>query len=363
MRTLQPAKKSRIQICNTVQNRTPIRLDERTGLVVRRNVSFPSLAGFRNEGLKKIKMTTDKEKASLKDEYFQGPTGDEDDDDEAEFDPGDEDSDAGANFGSSEDDDEDEEEGIGTVAILVGDLEVNEEKYVIFSGTWKHKHAGKDSHPSKFKLKSKIPFTAGFDLLNPNRSTSDTIFFDGFFLVQNNDEILKIREKDVQISFFPVKSGDCLDFEHNEKNEKLDSLRCIRFHVSGSGANEYGQFVLSGEYKVPIDIKHVNENSLVCEKKYQSQSTNRKRRRDYFDDDHIPSEDDEPADSNELASLYEEATMTVEELRQRYSGNGATGRSGSSAALLVASSSNSAAASSSSVARKGGEDSDDEYTF
>ena len=258
-------------------------------------------------------MASEEERAAILAEYMKGANND-DGEEEAEFHP---DDDEGSDDDSTDSDNDEENSSIS--AILIGSLALNEEGNVVYSGTWRMKHAssnGSSEHEgAKFKLKSKKIFTDGdggkFDLCNPvGGSTKRSLLFHGFFVVKDvsgeagNNR--KVKEKDVEITFTLAEN----------LSVRLSSSK--NFHVLGSGSNEFGAFTFKGEYKVKLDGGKVTDNSLVCEKKYVSEEKRSRAVAEEDDDDALPSDADEGADLEELAALHEEAYMSVEELRKRY---------------------------------------------
>jgi hypothetical protein len=312
-------------------------------------------------------------RAAIMAEYLGGDGDDDDDEDEAEFDPDDDDD--SEDFDDDDDEDEDGDydgDGApsGSTFILMGSFSWSDKHHLIYKGTWKDKRLAtstlKDnpddaSSKNNFKLKSKQQLAGILDLSNPTAGSRAPVIFDGAFTI-GGEQPSSVQENSVQLSFFPLKSGDCGDgpdlFESYgaDKLVKFDSSNPTRlFGVTGSGMNQlYGAFQLEGEYKVvieeeeddgkkaasttPVAAKTV-KNALVCEKIYQSSSSRKRRRSEDEDDDDsdggggaatsFPAasaargkarkcDDDEPANISELKALYEEATMTVDELRQRY---------------------------------------------
>jgi hypothetical protein len=83
--------------------------------------------------------------------------------------------------------------------------------------------------------------------------------------------------------------------------------------ITGSGENDYGKFTIAGEYRAKAD-----SNKFRVEKQYTVTSASND---DSDDDSDLP--DDSDADPDELEKLEEEANMSVDELRARYSAKAA----------------------------------------
>ena len=137
-----------------------------------------------------------------------------------------------------------------------------------------------------------------------------------------------------------------------------------RYDIDGSGSNEYGRFEINGSYYIPrrgVGVNgggggdnsgSVNNNhnqsspttvamaSVWCTKTYNfnnlgggETSGGRKRgtkkiKQRYDDDDNDSDDDDfleEKADYAEVGELYEDATMSIEDLRRKYYGTGGGG--------------------------------------
>jgi len=93
----------------------------------------------------------------------------------------------------------------------------------------------------------------------------------------------------------------------------------LSFHVHGKGKNEYGSFILQGEY-IPRR-KYCKQYSLICHKFYEN---SRQKRKFHSDDDDDDDEDDlsvgeEDNAYEELMDLYEDAKLSLQELTQQYS--------------------------------------------
>lgn len=305
-------------------------------------------------------MTSEEKQPSLAAMTSEVDYNDEEDfDDEAEFSPSEDDSEENDDIGSQKEEEE-------KYAILTGSLCFNDEGRLVYSGTWVmsdqvENNSPKDSEElpkssgekkkkkNKFKLKSKqIVHTDNkkiFNLSEPltvigkNKTHNHrTMLFDGFFFIPNegegteNHSSKKVKERDVEISFFPSD-------EKEEGTEKatINSSNCMSktFKVKGRGFNEYGGFTLEGTYKVsqPKESSDSQENPSViitCDKRYsvEKSSNGHKRKRSGSYDDESDEDDvyhaDEAADYDEIIALNEEAEMSVEELRKRYLSAGAT---------------------------------------
>jgi len=321
-------------------------------------------------------MANEEERAKILAEYA---AMDDNEEDDCEFEDEDDDDSGVDDYDDDDDsndynDDVEEEEDPNSIAILTGALGIDNDSdsgnlyRIIYSGTWKMKNCPPNVPGKKFKLKSKLlkrkkKKTDGIEekfnfLLNP--TTNKTILFDGFFWTAE-DVSRKIKERDVEIMFTNKEdaqdSTTVLNQEHvlskesstssstvpyvesNGNNEKemngfLGSKESIKkvfpvLKFSGKGVNEFGSFILIGEYS-PEDT---NKHKLDCTKKYPeliaASSANRRSGRskrlrddDSEDDDGIISEsEDVGADYNELIALHDEANMSVEELRKRYYSN------------------------------------------
>ena len=158
----------------------------------------------------------------------------------------------------------------------------------------------------------------------------------------------KVKERDVEL-FFIMENKDGGD---------------VIYRISGRGYNDYGPFVLDGTYnatpptakpdkpdngKGEEEGKHHHHHghkhhrvvgltaSVVCNKTYGSggstkdeegatrSGSRRSRRCNNADDDSFDEDFDEKADYGEVSELYEDATMSVEELRRKYYGGGGGG--------------------------------------
>lgn len=157
----------------------------------------------------------------------------------------------------------------------------------------------------------------------------------------------KVKERDVEL-FFIMENKDGGD---------------VIYRISGRGYNDYGPFVLDGTYnatpptakpdkpdngKGEEEGKHHHHGhkhhrvvgltaSVVCNKTYGSggstkdeegatrSGSRRSRRCNNADDDSFDEDFDEKADYGEVSELYEDATMSVEELRRKYYGGGGGG--------------------------------------
>lgn len=273
---------------------------------------------------------------------------DDDEEDEAEFDPN---NDGDTNTSSSEDDDDNDDEfengeASASIVILSGSLTFNEEGHVVYSGTWhvlghdeSMNSTNKETSYKKFKLKSNSK-PAAFDFLDPTSDMkSRSLLFHGSFdanpsrLDEDEEHQSKIKEKDVEITFTEAREdlgspSHCFLKHHDTSSNNITTKI---FHVTGSGSNEYGPFSIKGEYRVKVgggssvsnSDQQISNNTLICEKTYIPQPTQRqtkKRSRNKYlsDDDDDYDSDDDGADLEELAALHEEACMSVEELCQRY---------------------------------------------
>jgi hypothetical protein len=218
-------------------------------------------------------------------------------------------------------------------AVLSGNLIMNEEGRLVYSGTWCMKKDLEENQrideverkKTKFKLKSKQNLKATgkvFDLANPLLGGAEkkarTVLFDGFFTTDKTDAVQphrKVKERDVELNFsqgVPMKKG--------EKDE-LKKEAC--FVVKGKGSNDFGAFSLEGIYcpksegKVGVGGSH----PLTCSKRYGFASGS-KRGRDYDseEDYEFSGDEDEAADMIELVGLADDNEMSVEELRKKYYG-------------------------------------------
>jgi len=161
----------------------------------------------------------------------------------------------------------------------------------------------------------------------------------------------KIKERDVELFF--TTAG------HDEITNGGPAEAEVAYKVSGRGHNEYGPFVLDGTYTPPpsatktsdgngtnIDSserkgsKHHHKHSkgltatIACSKTYgvggAAKATKggaakgaRRSKRNRKDDDSFDDDfGDEKADYGEVAELYDDATLSIEQLRKKYYGGG-----------------------------------------
>jgi len=252
-------------------------------------------------------------------EEFQGEDSDEEDDDDRSNSDDDSESDSPNGEPSKKND---------NYAVLTGNLILNEEGRLVYSGTWcmkkdlnaNQKIDEKEKKKTKFKLKSKqILGTSGkFDLTNPllAEKKTRTILMDGFFTTDKTDLVQphrKIKERDVELIFsqgVPMKKG-----------EKDDLKKEACFVVKGKGSNDFGAFSLEGIYCPKAKEQDTCSHPLIFSKRYGFTSGS-KRVRDYdSEDDHeISGDDDEGADFTELVGLVDDAELSVDELRKKYYG-------------------------------------------
>ncbi len=163
------------------------------------------------------------------------------------------------------------------------------------------------------------------------------ILFDGHFIEPTANEKKKVKEGNISIIFSLCE----MQFDNPK-----------RYDMEGSGSNEYGTFVINGSYHIPRGEGGVNGNnsqtmamaSVWCTKTYDFNGGNeekerrRKRggmkRRKGYDDEDDDDDDDDSYDDNflegktdyaEVGELYQEATMSIEDLRRKYYGGGGAG--------------------------------------
>jgi hypothetical protein len=195
---------------------------------------------------------------------------------------------------SEDDGDSDEEDAPPT--ILKGGLEIGKDddgaKVLTYSGMWSQ--VGSEEDVSKFKLRCPLPSEIGKKLSGMPTSTL-TIEMSGHFVVNDDGEKSKIKEKGVELTFTGVAG----------KEGK-------RWTVSGKGLNDFGAFTLVGEYR----FKDENDNKLHLEKVYTPS------RNDEGDSDSADDDFDETggADAEELAGLDEDANLSIDELKRKYQG-------------------------------------------
>jgi hypothetical protein len=190
--------------------------------------------------------------------------------------------------GGGDDDDDDDEE--AAKPFLIGKLKVDEENRLSWAGKWAMTSDDyKEGNHSKFKVTG--PVVVGNSVPSP---PPDTCVFNGYFAMKNehtDSGRVKIKERDVTVTF------------------KADPSGAGQFTITGTGVNDFGTFSLVGKY---------DSSSHIMEATKMYTDT---------DDDQLDEQDIEDA-KEELAGLQEEANMTVEQLRERYS-MGPTGGSGS----------------------------------
>ena len=163
------------------------------------------------------------------------------------------------------------------------------------------------------------------------------ILFDGYFIEPTStaNEKKKVKESNVAIIFSLCE----MQFDNPK-----------RYDVEGSGSNEYGTFVINGSYYIPRGEGSVNGNSgqtmamasVWCTKTYDFNGGDEKKERrekrrgmknkkgyhcheddddDSYDDDFLEGK----TDYAEVGELYQEATMSIEDLRRKYYGGGGAG--------------------------------------
>lgn len=211
--------------------------------------------------------------------------------------------------------------------------------------------------------------------------TRRTMIFDGFFFEpvpegalpssdandgdgkRNHPHGKKIKERDVEVFFTTSDHGDH-GANGNEVSEdgkggnlKPQAGAAVEYRISGRGHNEYGPFVLDGTYVPPPTTetpdaaggngaegvgekkegsKHHHHKhakgpcaTVVFDKTYGVGGTAKATRsvgRRYDDDDDSADDDfDDKAEYGEVSELYEDATLSIEELRRKYYGGGGGG--------------------------------------
>lgn len=250
-------------------------------------------------------MATDEERAAIMAEYMNqvNKDNDEGDDEEEEFQGGyfddDDDDDLNGSDAYGEDDDDDDDDSVNDAkeekeenyAILQGNLTINDEGKLIYSGTWSMKQQnngatdstndGKDNDSSskkkkkktKFKLKSKRIVQkkpngddgSCFTLTSPLSSEGKprSILFDGFFTTDETDTIepyRKIKERDIEMTF----SAYCEEStsarikpattNSDDKDEEKTHTKLMKkkFRVNGKGCNDFGAFTIEGIFDPSI---------------------------------------------------------------------------------------------------------------
>jgi len=315
-------------------------------------------------------MSSEEERAKILADYMQAADADDGQEDEEEF-HGDDDSDIDGeegSYGDSDDDDGDDDAVVSSkdenYAVLQGNLVLNDEGRLVYSGIWcmkkdlnkqkQQQQQGEEMNAivedgkkkkTKFKLKSKQTLGSEsqqpFSLLNPllGDNKPRSLLFDGFFTTDETDTIQpyrKIKERDVEL-IFSLAAADKSDgtadtvavngaSDKGKGKEDNSTEGPKKYVVKGKGNNDFGQFHLGGIYG-PTDGSH----SLTCSKRYgvaeASASAGTKRGRGYNDDsedDYVMS-DDEGANLTELVGLHDDAELSVDELRKRYYGGDDSG--------------------------------------
>ena len=280
-------------------------------------------------------MASEEERARILAEYMQDADKGEDEEEFQAEDYDEEEEDANDNDSYGGDDshsDSDSQTGEPTkkdenYAVLSGNLILNEEGRLVYSGTWCMKKGLEENQrideverkKTKFKLKSKQNLKATgkvFDLANPllAEKKARTVLFDGFFTTDKTDAVQphrKVKERDVELIFsqgVPMKKG-----------EKDESKKEACFVVKGKGSNDFGAFSLEGIYCPKPEGKVGGSHPLTCSKRYGFASGS-KRGRDYDSEEDYEISGDEAADMTELVGLADDNEMSVEELRKKYYG-------------------------------------------
>ena len=162
---------------------------------------------------------------------------------------------------------------------------------LLYSGTWTFGLESSDA--SKFKLTT--PLASPFDYTKPAGSYT----FTGFFIMKGEDgEKSKVPEEAVTVRFVEQPA-------HKGK----------RWTTAGTGENQFGVFTLNGEYRAKGGAEG---NKMNNQKEYEKKPKAAGGGSDSEDEDF----DAAPADEEELQGLEDDANLSVEELRAKYSGGG-----------------------------------------
>lgn len=222
-----------------------------------------------------------------------------------------------------------------------------------------------DGNNEKSKSSRRGPVTL-FDLHRPTLSkqsdggkdtneeelpTRRTMIFDGFFFEPLPEESSPPQKDD---------NGKHHHHHHHHHGKKIkerdvelfiirdtSSTTTEKYTISGRGYNEYGPFVVEGTYTVVDNGSNNNKANVICNKTYGVGGTSKTTRSggaasakakgggskrstshryaNEDDDDSFDDDFDEKADYGEVNELFEDATLSVEELRRKYYGGGGGG--------------------------------------
>uniref|UniRef100_A0A7S3LK04 Uncharacterized protein n=1 Tax=Aplanochytrium stocchinoi TaxID=215587 RepID=A0A7S3LK04_9STRA len=187
--------------------------------------------------------------------------------------------------------------------LLRGILKVSEGK-LVWSGKWAMSASKfKEGEKSKFKY----VYTETGEEINDDKIEPKDGIYRGYFVVKDataESGMRKIEEKKVKLRFF----------KHEGAMHK----------VKGTGTNKFGEFVLEGKYD-PASHKMALEKEYLAQEQEEEEEDAEFIADDDDDDDDVVEDGDDIDKDEELATLNEEANMSVEELRKRYYGGGGGG--------------------------------------
>ena len=292
-------------------------------------------------------MASEEERAKILAEYMQAAERDVEDEEEFQDQDDDEDSNEEGSYNGEDDDDLLPAKGDENYAVLQGKIMINDEGRIVYWGSWSMKKdlekqalkSDKEKKKTRFKMKSKqsLGKKGRFDpLLNPlmPNKMPRTVLFDGFFTTDETDTVephRKMKERDIELVFsqgVPMKpnenseekEGDASNGNGNgnaNANASGNGNAGPYFVVKGKGTNDFGNFTVEGIFSP--NPRNRDGHPLTCSKRYCRAS---KRFHDSEDDYEISGDEDEAADLTELCGLADDASLTVEQLRQKYYGGG-----------------------------------------
>merc|ERR1712151_484932 len=95
----------------------------------------------------------------------------------------------------------------------------------------------------------------------------------------------KVKERDIELTFTQLPQSKVTDDEKKEvltneegKTSKEDNQQ-LHLAVHGRGCNEFGSFIINGEYKVTKSNDNKLHNKLICKKCYSDDEQDKKPQR------------------------------------------------------------------------------------